>query len=509
MNFIDKVISYINPQAALKREFFRSCLSSVEPGSNAGSMSKPAFKLWTPEARTADGDTLVNLSLIRSRSRDLIRNNPVAKGVVDTIISGVLGSGLRMISAVNGEVLGLTPEQVTEVDGKIEREFSLWAESHYCDIERSMDFYGLQKMCLYQQLEAGDVFSILTSRESQTPYQFTLNILEAEQCATPQKYAYSDNLKGGVKKDSYGSPVSYFFLKGRRLSTPSLLNENYTVMQYANEYAEVPVWNKAGFKQVVHLFEKTRPGQSRGVPLLAPVMEQLKQLERYAGAELMAAVISGMFTVFVHDDELRDMPVYGRQTAANKTNDGELALGSGTIVQLKGGKRIETVNPTRPNSQFQPFFEAIIKQISMGLNLPFEIVVKHFTSSYSASQGAMLEAWRYFRDKRENFVRYFCAPVYERFFTEAVAKGRIEAPGFNTDPLKRKAWLSCEWIGPARGMIDEVKEVSAAAERVALGISTLKIEAIRLMGQDWYKILPEIIRESEIIKSKGILEKKS
>ncbi len=42
-----------------------------------------------------------------------------------------------------------------------------------------------------------------------------------------------------------------------------------------------------------------RPGQRRGVPVLAPVIEALKQLGRYTDAELVAAVVSGLFTVFV------------------------------------------------------------------------------------------------------------------------------------------------------------------------------------------------------------------
>ena len=52
----------------------------------------------------------------------------------------------------------------------------------------------------------------------------------------------------------------------------------------------------------LHLKDKTRPGQTRGVPYLAPVIELIKQLGRYTDAEVMAAVVSGMFTVFVHNE---------------------------------------------------------------------------------------------------------------------------------------------------------------------------------------------------------------
>lgn len=44
---------------------------------------------------------------------------------------------------------------------------------------------------------------------------------------------------------------------------------------------------------------RERAGQRRGVPMLAPVLEALKQLGHYTDAEITAAVLSAMFTVFV------------------------------------------------------------------------------------------------------------------------------------------------------------------------------------------------------------------
>jgi capsid protein len=53
---------------------------------------------------------------------------------------------------------------------------------------------------------------------------------------------------------------------------------------------------------VIHLLDVDRIAQTRGVPMLAPVIEALKQLDRYAEAELMAAVVSAFFTVFIKTD---------------------------------------------------------------------------------------------------------------------------------------------------------------------------------------------------------------
>jgi capsid protein len=57
---------------------------------------------------------------------------------------------------------------------------------------------------------------------------------------------------------------------------------------------------KTGRRNILHLLYQERIGQRRGLPYLAPVLEALKQLGRYTDAELMAAVVAGMFTVFLN-----------------------------------------------------------------------------------------------------------------------------------------------------------------------------------------------------------------
>ena len=56
--------------------------------------------------------------------------------------------------------------------------------------------------------------------------------------------------------------------------------------------------------------------------------------------------------------------------------------------------------------------------------IPYELLVKNFTASYSASRASLLEAWKMFRMRREWLIGNFCQPVYEEWLTEAVVKGR-------------------------------------------------------------------------------------
>jgi capsid protein len=56
------------------------------------------------------------------------------------------------------------------------------------------------------------------------------------------------------------------------------------------------------------------------------------------------------------------------------------------------------------------------------VEIPFEILIKHFTASYSAAQAALVEAWKFFSARRSWMADKFCQPVYELVIAEAVAK---------------------------------------------------------------------------------------
>ena len=115
-------------------------------------------------------------------------------------------------------------------------------------------------------------------------------------------------------------------------------------------------------------------------------------------------------------------------------------------------------------------------------------------------RAALLEAWKRFKASRDWLSREFCQPVYELFLTEAVALGRIEAPGFLEDPIVRRAWCGADWNGPAQGMLDPTKEVEAAQMRVENGFSTREEETIGLTGGNFKRNAQQLKRENQMLK---------
>jgi capsid protein len=60
-----------------------------------------------------------------------------------------------------------------------------------------------------------------------------------------------------------------------------------------------------------------RDGQTRGMTPLAPVIESVKQLTRYGGAELDAAVATSFISLIIENEEGGTLGLPGMGTGAN------------------------------------------------------------------------------------------------------------------------------------------------------------------------------------------------
>ena len=242
-----------------------------------------------------------------------------------------------------------------------------------------------------------------------------------------------------------------------------------------------------------------------------------KQVSRYTNAELTAAIIKSFFALFFTNspegasglEGIAPSAIYGDEEEqvdprAPVVDVSEYGLGPGTLNALPAGVDVKAVDAGRSMSTFDPFVTQLIKHIGAAINIPYEVLMKNFTSSYSASRAAMLQAWEEFKLRRTWFARDFCQPVYETWLAEAVAVGRIDAPGFFDDPAIRAAWVSADWYGPTMSILDPVKDIKGSAMRVQYGLSTREREAAEMTGTDFEENLDQLAWELKMIESKGL-----
>ena len=477
--------------------------------SEAGaSHQKRSVKGFDAHSGSPAEDINDNNYTLRQRSRMLYMASPVATSAVKTNRTNVIGLGLQLKSRIDREVLGLSAEQAGEWQKNVEREFRLWASSkNACDATGMNDFNEMQQLALTSWLMSGDVFA-LVKRAAPTPispYTLRLHIMEADLVSTPTEGSKAiapllpttgktkdrNLIYDGVEVNGSGMVEAYHF----RNTHPFEGTLEPTKWTRVQAYGE-----RTGLPNILHVMESERPDQYRGVPYMAQCIEPLLQLRRYTEAELAAAMIQAFFTAFVKTEtNPADNPFneVGSTIPEDSIDPNEYEMGPGQVNFLKPGEDVVFGDPKHPATGFNEFERTVCEQIGAALEIPADLLLKSFNSSYSASRAALLEAWKAFKMRREWFANDFCTPIYAIWLSEAVALGRVAAPGFFADPAIRAAWLGCEWIGPSQGQLDPTKEINAEAMAVAEGFSTREQSTIRLNGGQWDANVEQLARENE------------
>lgn len=454
-------------------------------GQHGASHAKKSLLGWMFAGGSPDEDIVEHVDTLRERSRDLYMGTPLATGAVKVLVKNTVGAGLQLSPQVDAKALGLSDDEADAWEQLVCREWQLWAGSQHCDAGRTCNFGQLQSLAFLSVLLSGDAFAVLPPiRRRGSIYDLRVQLLEADRVCDPSQLDPALDVLQGVELGTYGEPVAYYVAKNHPLSTRYVVDQLQT-------WKRIPAFgSQSGRRNILHLLLQERPEQRRGAPLLAPVIGSLKQLGRYSEAELAAAVIAGMLTVFVKSDKGESIPLGQSIPAEDQvdTAEGALELGNGSVVGLGPGESIETVNPSRPNTAFDGFVRSICVPIGAALEIPYEILLQHFTSSYTAARASFVEFWKAVRTRRAWLAASFCQPVYEEWLAEAVAKGRVSAPGFFEDLAIRAAWSAAEWNGPAQGQINEKVEAGAANDRVQFGFSTATRETAELTGGNWDQI---------------------
>lgn len=493
--------------------------------SEAGaSRSKRSMKGFTASSGSPREDIDWNNATLRQRSRILYMSSPVATAAINTNRTKVVGVGLSLQSSIDRSLLGLSKEQARIWQRKTEAEFALWAEKKQnCDAIGVNNFKGLQQLALKSWLMNGDVFVAMKHRAPtpQAPYSLRLHLVEADRVRTPLQSgsisAFPGSGKGrnntngnaiydGIEVDESGMIVAYY------------VHNNYPFEltgKQENPVRVVAYGERTGLPNLLQITDSERPDQYRGVPYLAPVIETLLQLRRYTESELMAALVQSFFSAWITTtadpaalpfneigDGMSGLPGLDPPGGISG-DDREYEMGPGQINVLAEGENVQFGNPNIPTSGFDVFVKTICREIGAGLELPYDVLMKEFNSSYSASRGALLEAWEAFKMRRSWFVNSFCQPVYEIWLAEAVALGRIQAPGFFSDPLLRAAWCKAEWIGPTQGQLDPKKEAQAQIMLIKQGIKTHAQVTREMGGGDWEANAEQLAHENNLLALSG------
>ena len=477
----------------------------------AGSLVKKTLKSWLPNHFSAVSDIDFNLATVRARAADLYFNSAIGAAAINSVVSGVVNEGLKLFPRLNHTALNLSIEDARSWEEKTKREFELWSETVECDFYRRNTFREIQRIAFLNELCDGDCACLFRRKNSasENPYTLRLQLIEAGRITNPQNTGgtFTSNVEmlqknsrivNGVEVDGAG------ILKA--LWIANKIPAEFNVGKPLTEWKRVKFFGeRSGEQNLCFLCNDSRIEQFRGVPYLAPVVEILKNIARYTESELTSAILKTYLSLFFTQPYNADINynlnqiVDDDEETFENLDVTEIKIGPATLTKLPRGTSVETVNPSGASSTFESFTVQLLKQVGAALNLPYEVLLKNFQSSYSASKAALLQAENEFRQRRESFKIDFLTPVYRIFLSEAVALGRIDAPGFFDDALTKNLWCNADWHNESNHSLDIQKEISAAEKKIALGLSTYTKESSYLNGSDFTENLKQLAKEKSLM----------
>lgn len=474
--WIDDVIGYFAPASALKRKQARAVMGMLERAYD-GAKTGRRTDGWLTASTSANAEIYAAGNKLRDRARDIARNNPY-------------GRKARRIFADNFVGTGIIPQARTGSERLNKQIMAAWEQwlSH-CDAEGNYDFYGLQALIVRSLFESGECFVRYRDRfagnDLAVPMQ--LQVLEADFLDTTKSNEISGGgyISQGIEFDALGRRVAYWMW-------PQHPGENQLFLPRLQS-VRIPA------DQILHIYEKDRPGQIRGVSSYASVLLRMRDLDDYDDAELWRKKIESCFAAFVVQNSGSEGPTLG-SIASTPLAGGQgdpkrvESFRPGMIEYLKPGEDVRFGAPTS-DANYAAYMRAQLHAVAAGLGITYEQLTGDLSQvNYSSLRAGLLEFRRMIETLRwQVFIPMFCMPVWKRFIDRAYIAGLIS-----------KADYGVSWTAPKFEMIDPLKDAQADTLMMRNGTLTLR-EAIANRGFDPDQQIDEIAKTNQQLDGHGII----
>ncbi|WP_083213579.1 MULTISPECIES: phage portal protein [unclassified Ensifer] len=481
-----------------------SPMSSVSASDTAfkAASQEGKMRLWNPAKGSADSDLLPEKPTIDARSVDLVRNEVSAKSGIDTLLDLVIGTGPTIVPIPDYKALGLDKEWAAEWARNVQGIVHDYIDSEAMDVTRSGNLTDNLRMGLRTEIAQGEQAVVPYFIEGRPGSDFAtcFQWIDPDRISNPLGTFDSQYLRSGIEIDEFGAPQRYHVQKVHPADVGT-----FAAIEGAYEWEAIDALTEWGRPSFIHVFERERPDQHRGLSMLAAMMPFYKDASDYRGAEVKAALANAIVAGFTESSmemsQLLDM--FGGDASSLLAARAEYILNMqpGSILPLFPGDKFASHNPSRPNAAYEGFMRAIKKDQSLGFNLPHQIAMKDTDGdSYSSLKGAFNMARRAIAPRQSSSKTKCVDKIVRCLMEELVGTGIIEAPGFWDNNRTRNAWLRTRIIWDGEGWLDPAREAQAAQLRIALGISTYEIECAA-QGLDWREVMEQRSVEQRFMKA--------
>lgn len=389
---------------------------------------------WNPPS-SGPNTALNGLQTIRNRSRDSSRNDWTGASAVQKWGTNLVG-------------IGITPrfKRVTSMARK-EAITDLWKDFvQSSDADCVLNFYAQQTLAVRTWFDAGEVFIRRRSRflDEGLPVPMQLQLLEPEMIPLLDATSYTglpqgNFIRSGIEFNKRGRRIAYWVYKehpgdGTMMSgiTPDSL-------------VRVPA------AEIIHMFEPLRPGQVRGVSMLAPVLTRLRTIEDYDDATLTRQQLANLIVAFISrklpaltgDEDINGM------TGVENDSDAEgrplVGLQPGLVQELEDGQEVNWSNPPEAGTTYSDYMRTQHLGTSAATGLPYEIFSGDILNVSDRTLRVLINEFRRLAEQRQwqIIIPQMCVPVMRWFAEAATLIGEISSDEF--DMVRRAEWATHGW----------------------------------------------------------------
>lgn len=483
---------------------------------------------WVPPIQSADMDMLPDKDLLDARSRDLARNDAYVQAGQQIHKDSIVGSFYILNSKPGYKVLGKTQEWGEAFQQEVEEKFTLWAESpmKWVDAAGQNDLTALVRLAVGVTTMGGEVLATVEYiREKGRDYRTAIQMIDADRLSTPHLESMNRSIRGGIRHDRYGRQVSAFI----RINHPT----DYMRNVGDDWWKEVAFRKPWGRQQVIYLREQNRVDQSRAVADITAGLREIAMTRKFRDVSLQNAVVNATYAASIESELPADV-VYQQLGAGGVSQGGvvkyaedflsavnnyvggarNMMLDGARIPHLFPGTKLNMQPAGTPGGVGQEFERSLLRYIAATVGVSYEELSRDFSSTnYSSARAAMAQTHRFMQSRKKVVADSMANHIFRLWLEEAINNDRLdtfrasEAGMLYTDDhlnLMFDALSQCDWIGAARGQIDELKETQAAVLRIKYGLSTHEDELSRL-GKDWRKTYAQLEREAKERTARNIV----
>jgi lambda family phage portal protein len=458
LNLIDKAVAFLNPQGAVDRLVARQKLVNFSYDAVKYNRERKG-----PSSLSGAEDYRSNYDRVElmKRARDLAEN----VGLVRSIL-------MKFASHTAANISYQARTENPEVNTDVEAYWAEWWDK--CDITTRHTGSTLMQVAMMSMLRDGDfLFVLVRDKDGNLKIQG----IEADRLGDPFKVYTSLDLIGGIHIDrDTGAPSAYDIY-------------NRSIGDFYTYQATIPS------SQAFHLFDPLRIDQYRGISAFHTAINDATDIHDIINFEKVAAKNASSQAGIVkrNNNNASDL--------SSLTNDEDLngntikleAIESGKISYLEPGEDIVFPDgPSRPSGAFAEFHKILLRNICLGLGIPYSFAVDPSAMSGPTARLEMQQAGRTFRRYQKLLDDKVLRPIKNIVIADAVSRGLIEN---NVGTRTTKGIFN---FG-ANVSIDLGRESASAISEFKTGLRTAAdIYAER--GQDFESAMRQRAIEAKLIK---------